>query len=67
MEVVQAQGGWAMGCARGWDVIDEGHARYRTTSSSCRILPPGSASRSFSSASAIFLIDLMELITAGRL
>lgn len=30
-------------------------------------LHPGSASRSFSPASAIFLMDLMELITAGRL
>lgn len=30
-------------------------------------LHPGSASRSFSPAPAIFLMDLMELITAGRL
>lgn len=66
MEVVQARLGWVMGCAGGWDVISEGHAGYGTTSS-CRILPPGTASRSFSPASAIFLIDLMELITTGRL
>lgn len=65
VELVQAGLGWAVGCAGGWDVAGEGCVCHGTTSS-CRIFPPGSASCSLSSASAIFLMDLMELITAGR-
>lgn len=37
MEGIQAWVRWAAGCAGGWDVINEGHVAYGTTSS-CRIL-----------------------------